>query len=72
MDIDADLGATGDEELDEVGVESFERSLAAVDDDGAAAGTGGDVSELEGDEAAADEEDTGGEFLKVQEVRCCR
>lgn len=55
--VDTYVAAAVDQELDEIGVEALQGSLPAVHDDRRGAGPGGDVGELEGDEAASDEED---------------
>jgi len=66
--VDPDLTAAMDQELDEIGVETLQRALAAVDDDGGAADAGGEVGELEGDQAAPDEQDPRRQGVEVQEV----
>src|SRR3546814_4652711 len=66
--VDADVGPSCDQQLDEIGVEALEWANATVDDDGAGAGTSSDVRELERDEPAADEEHTTGQVLEVEEV----
>lgn len=53
--LDAELGAVGNEEVHEVGVEALQRARAAVDDYRSCTGACGDVRELERHEAAADE-----------------
>jgi hypothetical protein len=67
-DVDADGGAPGDEQIDEVRVEAPQRTLATVEDRDRGASAGGDVGELEGDEPAADEHDARWERLEVQEL----
>ena len=66
--LDPRLSASGDQELDEVGVERLEGTGAAVDDDRGTAGTRRDMGELEGDEATTDEQDPRREHLQIQEV----
>ena len=65
--LDADVGASGHEEVDEVRVEALERAGAAVDDHRPGPGSGGDVGELEGHEPAADEEHPAGEVFEFEE-----
>src|SRR5665811_551783 len=60
--------ASGDQELDEVGVERLQWAQSTVDDDRGAAGTSRDVGELEGDEATTNEQDPRREHPEVQEV----
>ena len=57
VDVDAGLLGAGGQQLHQVGVELAQGSRAVVDDRALRAGAGGDVRELERDEAAADEHD---------------
>ena len=52
LELNPGLSASGDEEFDQVGIETLEGSRSAVDDGCGAARTRRDVGELEGDEAA--------------------
>ena len=64
--VDVDIGSSGDQQVHEVRVETFEGTDAAVDDDGAGAGSSGDVGELERHEPAADEEHPPGPVLSIR------
>ena len=65
--LDADIGPACDQQLDEVGVETFEGLCATVDDHRGGPGPGGDVGELERHEPPADEEHPAGQVFKVEE-----
>src|SRR5262249_40148863 len=52
----------------QVGIEALERPLPAVDDLHLRAGAGGDVRELEGNVATADEHDPSGQTLELEDL----
>lgn len=66
--VDAGLVAALDQQFHKVRVETLQRALPAVDDGHRGIGPGGEVRELERDEAATDEHNPSRQDVQVEEV----